>query len=147
MEKNVRTYPRAEISLPVHYKYFEKGAIFHALMAQAKNIGAKGLAMFNDRWIADGQNLLLTLFLPPENARAGSAPRMVLSENEGLPVIILSKVAWCRSLGSGAYTAGVEFLIPDPHHHLRFRKFLEDLRINQPAAYADLPERTDENEP
>lgn len=146
MEKNSRMYPRMEVRLPVHYKYFENGSVYHALKGEVENVSAQGMAMLNDRPIECGQKLLVTLFLPPENARTDSRRCLNTTEENGLPVVILSQAAWCRSHGGEDYTVGVQFLVPDSHHRERFLKFLDDFQIYRPIQYEAMP-ANDENEP
>ncbi len=146
MEKNLRTCPRVEVNLPVHYKYLENGRIYHALEGEAANVGAKGLAMRGDRPLLKGQVMLVTLFLPPESRSVDQHNYLQITEQNGLPIIILAEVAWCQSLGE-RYTAGLQFLVPDNHHQRRLRNFLDNYHIYRQVRYADLPSKEDENEP
>jgi hypothetical protein len=147
MDRELRTCPRVEISLPVKYKYLEKGSVFHALEGRAENIGAKGMAMVNDHEIESGQKLLVTLLLPAAPARVDRASGRPGGQAEAWPVIFLSQATWCRRQGDNAYRVGVQFLVSDQNHLKRFKQFLDALHIDQPVTYGEMPDRSDENEP
>jgi len=146
MKQDHRTCPRVEVKLPVYYKYFEDGEVYHALKGEVKNLSAKGMAMLNDRALENGQKLLTTIFLSPERSGFEFCRRSQTNEQEGLPIVILSRAEWCRDQGGGRYAVGVSFLVPDRHHQLRFNQFLNDLDIYRAIRYEEMPE-SDENEP
>jgi hypothetical protein len=149
MTPDLRSVPRVDISLPVRLKYLESGKIYHTRKANAENLSAKGLGLIGDAEIENGQTMLLILYLPQEAETIGLKEQKKVKqvEEEGIPVIILSKAAWCRQNASGVYSIGVEFLVPDRQHEHRLQAFLNSRHAFKQVVYDPMPTREDENEP
>ncbi len=121
-----RAYPRTKIELPVHYKYFEEGKVFHALEATSKDLGAMGLGATSDRFIPTGQHIMMNLFIPNESNGSMEITKECYGEEECTPVLVLAELVWCREAESNNYSIGVKFCQIDAEHQPRFKQFLQD---------------------
>lgn len=117
-----RKYPRLNLELPIHYKFFEDGKMFRALETVVENIGAMGLAAESDRSMHKGQHVMMTLFVP--NDDVAHLLNESLDEESCMPVFMLSKIVWCKREEMGKYSFGVEFVQIENEHKRRFKDFL-----------------------
>ncbi|MCD4814237.1 PilZ domain-containing protein [bacterium] len=120
---NHRRFPRFRLGVPVQYKFLEQGDLYRALESHTENFSAKGTAFLTDRRIHSRKHILLTLYLPSGDHYKRNLKKAYPEENL-LPVIIFSEVAWCRRKNQRHFEIGVEFLAVEPEHVHRFESFL-----------------------
>lgn len=120
-----RAYPRTKIELPVHYKFFEAGKVFHALEATSKDLGPMGLGASSDRFIPSGQHIMINLYIPKEKNGSLAIDKECYSEEECLPVLVLAELVWCQERESNNYSIGVKFCQIEAEHQARFKNFLQ----------------------
>ncbi len=118
-----RRYPRIPLSVPVHYKFLEQGDMYRALESTTKDFGAKGIAIKCDRKLRKKLHIILTLFLPL-NGKYRNTTKQVYAEENFLPVIIFSRVAWCAVKEYKQFYLGIEFLEVALEHKKRLETFL-----------------------
>ncbi|MCK5218118.1 PilZ domain-containing protein [bacterium] len=118
-----RRYPRIPLNIPVHYKFLEQGDVYRALESTTRDLGAKGIAIQCDRELREKLHLILTLFLPLKGKHENTTKQLYAEENF-LPIIIFSQVAWCSAKEHKQYYLGIEFLEVAPEHKKRFEAFL-----------------------
>lgn len=127
-----RRHPRVQLKLWVHYRLMRQGTVSAPLESLAEDLGTRGTAIRSDHPERVGQLLVVTLYLPLEQKRKSPAETPVYSEDESLPVEILSRVVWCKQLETREYMLGIEFLDPKPGHRNRLKSFLIDYNLDQP---------------
>lgn len=127
-----RRHPRVQMKLWIHYRELTKGELSHPGESLAEDLGTQGMAMRSDHPMRAGQLLRITLFLPPEEKRRGVQDMEVYTEEECLPVDILSRVVWCQETDQHEYILGVQFLDPEPRHRNRLKEFLIDYNLDKP---------------
>jgi c-di-GMP-binding flagellar brake protein YcgR len=130
-----RRYPRIPLAFPVHYKFLEQGDAFRALESTTENLGAQGIAIRCDRKLRTKLHIVLTLFLP-RNGKYKNKTKQVYAEEEFLPVIIFSQVAWCSVKEYKQYYLGIEFIEVALEHKKRLETFLIKHKIDSPIKQA-----------
>jgi c-di-GMP-binding flagellar brake protein YcgR len=115
-----RRHPRVPLKLRLAYQCLEKGNVSPAEKNLGKDLAAGGLAMSSKTPLVLNQLLMMTLYLPAAEKRE--------EVEEGQPVNILSRVAWCSRRESD-FEIGVQFLDMDRDDRKTMKNFLIDYRL------------------
>jgi c-di-GMP-binding flagellar brake protein YcgR len=127
-----RRFPRKPMKLRVTYQCLAKDRVSPKASHLAEDLGSGGLAMRSHEALPKGQIVMVTLFIPREERRAGSETEVPdYSEAECVGVNILARVARCSPVGLGNYQVGVQFLDSDGQSRERLKKFLINYRLYQ----------------
>ncbi len=129
-----RQYPRIPLKLWVHFTGRIRGELAHSCSSESlsEDLGTAGLAMRSDHELPSGQPLTLTLFLPPKEKRTDVAKTLIYPEEDCIPTIIRSRVAWCRALPDQEYMLGIQFLDLSPTDRSHLKSFLVDYKLDAP---------------
>jgi c-di-GMP-binding flagellar brake protein YcgR len=131
-----RRFPRKPMKLRVTYQCLAKDKISPKESHVAEDLGSGGLAMRSREPLPKGQIVMVTLFIPREERRAGAGAEVPdYSEEDCVGVNILARVARCVPEALGSYRVGVQFLDSDGQSRERLKKFLVNYRLYQ----ADTP--------
>jgi c-di-GMP-binding flagellar brake protein YcgR len=126
-------FQRKPLNLRVHFQlvnYPEDNAPRNS--SRTENISAGGLALYSEKKMKNGQQLLITLFLPPEKKRAQDLILVTCIEQECIPVVIHAQVVWKLPFMADKFAYGVEFLSIEPDNKKEFQKFLQDFYLHKP---------------
>jgi hypothetical protein len=126
-----RIHPRAPLKLWVHYQCLKHGEISRPLESLAQDVGAGGLAMRGDHQLARNQLIAITIYLPPKENRRSARETLIVDEEQGVPVEIFGRGAWCAPLDEAEFISGVQFLDLDSENRRRLKSFLVDYKLDQ----------------